>query len=96
MSEGDETVIDPETVEEISEEIDPARADHIEIWENATGQWRWEMVAPNGEPLYNGEAYDSKSNLNRFLTSRFPDVETRELTLGQRMVNSRGRSRPRP
>lgn len=33
---------------------------HFEVYKDTTGQFRWRLRAPNGEPIASGEAYMTK------------------------------------
>lgn len=41
----------------------PSRADHVEIYKDNAGQWRWRRKAPNGETIADSsEGYDKKTH----------------------------------
>ncbi len=47
-----------------------ADAMHIELYEDRSGQWRWRILARNGNILADSaEAYSTRSNLRRALRS---------------------------
>ena len=41
-------------------------ADEIEVYQDRAKEWRWRLIAPNGEIIADSnEGYDSKYNANR-------------------------------
>lgn len=41
------------------------RKPRVEKYEDSSGEWRWRLVAANGEIIATGESYVSESSVNR-------------------------------
>ena len=53
--------------------------DRIEVYEDAAGEFRWRLVAENGEVLGDsGEGYVNRTDALHIVATRFPGVEISE------------------
>lgn len=51
-------------------------ADHVKLFTDAAGEWRWTAVAGNGEPVANGgEGYKNRGDAHDAVAALFPDSE---------------------
>lgn len=56
------------------------RPDRIDVYEDDAGEWRWRLIAPNGQILADsGEGYSRRSDAKRAATRAFiHEVRTRK------------------
>lgn len=51
------------------------RPDRAFIYRDLAGEWRFSVVAPNGEPIAYGEGYKRRASAETIVDSRFPDAQ---------------------
>ena len=52
----------------------------IEIYKDKKGEFRWRLVAPNGQQIANGgEGYASKANCKKGIESAKKNIQTAEM-----------------
>jgi len=55
----------------------------FEIFKDASGQFRWRLRAPNGEPIASGEAYTTKTACEdgiKSVQNNAPNAKIQDLT----------------
>lgn len=53
---------------------------HFERYRDSRGDWRWRLVAGNGEIIANGEGYASKFNVTRSIHTFVDTIRAMDLS----------------